>query len=127
MLAFNNAVTCGYRACNKINTGNGEMSGNALLFSKVASGKDWSIKMPNTARMRGMVVAGERLYVAGNLYGDEKGASAINGVRVYNVLDGTLLAERAIKGGLVHDCIAVTGGRLYVSTQDGRVICLGSK
>ena len=127
MLAFNNAVTCGYRACKTINTGNGEMSGNALLFSKVASGKDWSIKMPNTARMRGMVVAGERLYVAGNLYGDEKGASVINGVRVYNVLDGTLLAERAIKGGLVHDCIAVTGGRLYVSTQDGRVICLGSK
>ena len=127
MLAFNSAATCGYRACEKINTGNGEMSGNALLFAKAVSGKEWSIKMPNTARMRGMVVAGERLYVAGNLYGDEKGASAINGVRAYNLADGKLLAEHSVDGDLVHDCIAIAAGRLYLSTQDGRVICLGSK
>ncbi len=127
MLAFNDAATCGYRACGKISTGNGQMSGNAVLFAKAVSGKDWSVEMPNTARMRGMVVAGERLYVAGSLYGDEKGKSAINGVRAYNLDDGKLLAEHAIDGGLVHDCLAVAGERLYVSTQDGRVICLGSK
>jgi len=127
MLAFNEAATCGYRACGKISTGNGQMSGNAVLFAKAVSGKDWSVEMPNTARMRGMVVAGERLYVAGNLYGDEKGKSAINGVRAYNLADGKVLAEHAIEGGLVHDCLAVAGERLYVSTQDGRVICLGLK
>jgi outer membrane protein assembly factor BamB len=127
MLAFNDAATCGYRACGSISTGNGQMSGNALLFAKAVSGKEWSVEMPNTARMRGMVVAGERLYVAGNLYGDETGKDAINGVRAYNLADGKLLTEHAIEGSLVHDCLAVAGERLYVSTQDGRVICLGSK
>ena len=127
MLAFDDAATCGYRACVKVNTGNGEMSGNALLFAKAVSGKEWSVKMPNTARMRGMVMAGERLYVAGKLYGDEKGKSAINGVRVHDLVDGKLLAEHAIDGGLVHDCLAVAGERLSVSTQNGRGICLGSK
>jgi outer membrane protein assembly factor BamB len=127
MLAFNDKATCGYKACEKINTGNGAMSGNALLFAKPVSGKEWSVKMPNTARMRGMVLAGDRLYVAGVLYEDEKGKGANSGVRVYDLASGKRLAEHAIEGGMVHDCLAVAGGRLYVSTQDGRVICLGSE
>ena len=127
MLAFNDDATCGYRACGKLHTGNGEMSGDALLFAKAVSGKEWSVKMPNTARMRGMVLAGDRLYVAGILYEDANGAGANNGVRVYDLADGKLLAEHVIKDGLVHDCLAVAGGRLYVSTQTGRLICLGTR
>ncbi len=127
MLTFNKRATCGYMACGKISTGNGEMSGNAVLFAKLAAGKDWLVKMPNTARMRGMVLAGDRLYVAGVLYEDETGKGANSGVRVYDLGSGERLAEHAIEGGLVHDCLAVAGGRLYVSTQDGRVICLGAK
>ena len=127
MLAFNDAATCGYRACGKINGGNGEMDGNALLFAKTASGEEWSVKMQNTARMRGMVLAAERLYVAGLLYEDEEGNGANNGVRVYDLADGKLLGEHAIEDHLVHDCLAVAGDRLYVSTQDGRLICLGAR
>jgi outer membrane protein assembly factor BamB len=127
MLAFNDTTTCGYRACEKINTGNGAMSGNARLFAKPVSGKEWSVEMPTTARMRGMVLAGDRLYVAGLLYKDEKGAGASSGVRVYNVADGELLAEHAIEDKLVHDCLAIAGGRLYVSTEDGKLICLGTR
>jgi len=127
MLAFSKTVTCGYRACSKVNGGNGTMSGNALLFAKPINGKQWSVKMPTTARLRGMVLAGERLYVAGRLFQDEKGNGAANGVRVYNLADGKLLAEYAIDDKLVHDCLAVAGGRLYVSTQAGKLICLGMK
>lgn len=127
MLAFNDTATCGYRACGKINTGNGTMSGNAVLFAKPDAGKEWSVEMPTTARMRGMVLAGDRLYVAGLLYADDKGGGAHSGVRVYNLTDSKLLAEHAIQDELVHDCLAVANGRLYVSTQDGRLICLGTK
>ncbi|MFP6581375.1 MAG: hypothetical protein VCD00_02330, partial [Candidatus Hydrogenedentota bacterium] len=127
MLAFNKTTTCGYQACHKVNTGNGVMSGNALLFAKPINGKEWSVKMPSTARLRGMVLAGERLYVAGLLYRSEKDKSASNGVRVYNVADGKLLAEHAINDRLIHDCLAVAGGRVYVSTQGGKLICLGTK
>lgn len=127
MLAFNKTATCGYRACSKVNTGNGELSGNALLFAKPAGGKEWSVPMPTTARLRGMVLAGDRLYVAGLLYDSEKDKDATSGVRSYNLADGKLLSEHTIEDSLVHDCLAVANGRLYVSTQDGRLICLGSK
>lgn len=127
MLSFNDVATCGYRACGRVNTGNGEMSGNAQLFGKAVSGKEWKVEMPTTARMRGMVLAGDRLYVAGLLYANEKGTGVNNGVRVYNVADGKMLAEHAIQDELVHDCLVVAGGRLYVSTQSGKLICLGSR
>lgn len=127
MLAFNKTVTCGYRACEKLNTGNGEMSGNAQLFAKLVSGKEWSVEMPTTARMHGMVVAGDRLYVAGLLYEDKTGNGVASGVRVYNLADGKKMAEHTIKDKLIHDCLAVANGRLYVSTQDGNLICLGTK
>lgn len=126
MLTFNDEATCGYRACGKVNTGNGQMSGNAVLFAKAMSGREWSVEMPTTARMRGMVLAGDRLYVAGLLYEDEKGTRATNGVRVYNLADGKLLSEHAIEDPLMHDCLAIADGRLYVSTQS-RLICLGAQ
>ena len=77
--------------------------------------------------MRGMVLAGDRLYVAGLLYEDKDGKGAANGVRVYNLADGKLLSEYEIEDQLVHDCLAIASGRLYVSTQGGRLICLGTK
>ena len=127
MLAFRKTVTCGYEACRKVNGGNGKMSGHARLFARTADGKEWSVKMPSTARLRGMVLAGQRLYVAGLIYRDAKGDAGMNGVRVYNLADGRLLDEFAVKDRLIHDCLAVAGGRLYVSTQGGRLICLGTK
>ena len=127
MLAFNKTITCGYRACSKVDGGNGTMSGTALLFTAPANGKVWSVAMPTTARLRGMVLAGKKLYVAGLLYQDEQGNDATNGVRMYNLADGKLLAEYPIEDRLIHDCLAVAGGRLYVSTQNGKLICLGPK
>ena len=48
-------------------------------------------------------------------------------VRMYNVAEGKLLAEYVVDGRLVHDCLAVADGRLYISTEESKLICLGSQ
>jgi hypothetical protein len=37
------------------------------------------------------------------------------------------LAEYVVDDRLVHDCLAVADGRLYISTEEGKLICLGSQ
>ncbi len=124
MLAFNESATCGYKACGSVDGGDGKLSGNAELFVHPAAGKKWSIKMPNTARLKGMVLAESRLYVAGRLY---DGDFASNSVRSYSVVDGKPLDEHPVADQFVHDCLAVAGDRLYVTTAGGKLICLGPK
>ena len=127
MLAFNESATCGYRACGKVDGGNGTLSGTAELFVRPAGDEDqkkWSVEMPTTARLKGMVLAEDRLYVAGRFY---DGQTASNTVRSYSLADGKPLDEYAIEDPFVHDCLAVARDRLYVTTQGGRLICLGRK
>jgi hypothetical protein len=103
------------------------MSGDATLFVRAAQGgKDWSLKMPNEARLRGMAITPDRAYVAGLLPAD-KAKRLENVVQAYALVDGTLLAETEIGGTPVHDGLAISGGRVYVSLQDGRLLCLGDK
>ena len=49
-----------------------------------------------------------------------------NVVRIYSVADGQILGEYPVEEEFVHDCLAVAGDRLYVSTEKG-VISLGEK
>ena len=49
-----------------------------------------------------------------------------NVVRIYSVADGKILGEYPVKEEFTHDCLAVVGDRLFVSTQEG-LICLGEK
>jgi len=49
-----------------------------------------------------------------------------NVVRIYSVADGQILGEYPVKEEFIHDCLAVAGDRLYVSTEKG-LICLGEK
>ena len=127
MLSFSPIATCGFRACESVDGGNGTMKGDAKLFSipeKGKSGKSWQLTMPNTSRMKGMVIADDRLYVAGRLC---VGRSMGNLVRVYSLSDGKTLDEYAVEDEFVHDCLAVAAERVYVTTQGGKLICLGEK
>jgi len=49
-----------------------------------------------------------------------------NVVRIYSVADGKILCEYPVKEEFVHDCLAVAGDRLYVSTEKG-LIALGEE
>jgi outer membrane protein assembly factor BamB len=127
MIAFHESATCGFLACSSVAGGDGKMSGDAVLFVKAeGKGQDWSLKMPLDVRLRGMAITPERGYVAG-LLPERDGKRTTNLVRAYALADGKLLAEAPLEGAPVHDGLAVAGERVYVATQQGRLICLGSK
>lgn len=91
----------------------------------------WSVTVP--IRVRAMVAAGGRLFVAGPadaaqppdpLAGFEGRTGAV--LRVVSTADGSTLAEHRLDAPPVWDGLAAAGGRLYVSCLDGTIVCLGS-
>ena len=90
----------------------------------------WSIAVP--IRVRAMVAAGERLFVAGppDVAEPSDPPAAFEGrtgavLRVLSTADGSTLAEHRLDAPPVWDGLAAAGRRLYVSCLDGTVLCLG--
>ncbi len=94
--------------------------------------------------VRAMVLAGDRLAVAGPVdlgkknpkilsYSNEPEAlAAFKGekgiyLRIVSAADGKKLSEYKLSEMPVFDGMAAAGGRLYLATSDGKVICLGGK
>jgi len=92
----------------------------------------WSEKIP--IRAHGMLLAREHLYVAGppDLPPDDGAYEAMIGkrgalFRVVATSDGSQLAEFEMDEVPVFDGLIAAGDRLYMSTMDGTLICLGEK
>ena len=92
----------------------------------------WSIKIP--IRVQGMLLANDGLYITGppDLSPLEGAYEAMIGKRgaVFRVVatsDGGQLAEFKMKEVPVFDGLIAAGDRLYMSTMDGTLICLGEK
>jgi outer membrane protein assembly factor BamB len=95
----------------------------------------WKITLPLQARA--MVLAGERLYVAGWL--DQVSVQAGAGTPVSNrspgpariwvlsTADGSKVAEYPLSAPPVFDGMIAANERLYVSTSDGKLVCFGNK
>jgi outer membrane protein assembly factor BamB len=81
--------------------------------NRIAEKTTWSAPYPGW--IEAMVMAGETLF----LYADKK-------LRVYDAADGRLLRLSDVERP-VWDGFAAAHGRLYVSTLDGRVVCLGKR
>jgi outer membrane protein assembly factor BamB len=84
----------------------------------------WSRTIPFL--VRAMVLAGDTLFVAGpsdvgDLFTSEPKAAV--SLWAVSPADGTTLAEYRLKAAPVHDSLAASGGRLFLTTVDGRVIC----
>jgi outer membrane protein assembly factor BamB len=67
-----------------------------------------------------LVSAGSRLYLGG---GKRDGSAGF--VQVLDAATGKLLAEHTLPGRVVECGLAVAEGRLYVTCEDGTVVCLG--
>ncbi|NQT51974.1 PQQ-binding-like beta-propeller repeat protein, partial [bacterium] len=85
-------------------------------------------------RMRAMVLAGRTLFVAGppdaldpndpmGAFEGRKGAV----LWAFSADKGQKLAEQSLPGEPVFDGLIAARGRLFLSTRDGRVVCLGAK
>ena len=124
ILSMTPTATFGYTSP-KVNGGNGELTEEGKLFHVPlkSEGKEWSITMTTEARPRAMVVAGNRVYVAGRLEAE----SSHELLRIYAAEDGRQLDEIQLPASVVHDGMAVARGRLYISLENGQLLCLGTK
>jgi len=96
---------------------------------------NWSHQLP--LRIRSMVLAGDTLFVCGTpdiadpadpllaqaAIDGEKGAK----LQAYSAADGKKLAEYQLELPAVFDGLIAAGGQLFLSTTDGKVICMGAK
>jgi len=87
---------------------------------RLARGAKWTVPAFGTRAGAGavsaMVLAGERIFAVGRT----------GQLRSFAVADGRMLAERKVPPP-VWDGLAVAGGRLYLATADGKILCLGKK
>jgi len=92
----------------------------------------WSVRLP--VRVTAMALAGPTLFIAGTrdelrpdapwaAYEGRRGGLLV----ALSAAEGTKLAERPLAAAPVYDGLAATGGRLYVPTVGGKILCLGSR
>ena len=98
--------------------------------------KTYQWTTPGDIQVRGMVLAGrggdKRLIVVGargdwvisqDAYEGKKGSV----LRVISIADGKTIAERDLPGLPVFDGMSAAAGRLYISLEDGSILCLAGK
>ena len=79
----------------------------------------WSVKVPARS-VQALLVAGSTLFTAGP--GKRGGV-----VRTYAAKDGKFLGEFPCDEAPIFDGLSAAGGRIYVSTEKGTVVCLGAE
>ncbi|MFH0938184.1 MAG: PQQ-binding-like beta-propeller repeat protein [Planctomycetota bacterium] len=82
----------------------------------------WSRAVPEPAQVEALVVAGDTLIAAGPT---NKVTRAESRFWVSLAKDGQQMSEYRLDAPPVFDGMAVACGRLYVSTQDGKLMCFG--
>ena len=92
----------------------------------------WQEMIP--LRVRAMVLAGEHLIIAGppDVVPEDDPLAAFEGrkgavLRVVAADSGRKLAEYKLPRPVAFDGMIAVAGRLYLTTEDGRLICLGGK
>jgi len=71
----------------------------------------------------GIVLAGDRIYVAGRSASYDPGASSE--LWVISIADGKRLQTIRLPGTPVYDGLSTAGSRLYLASEDGRLTCFG--
>lgn len=121
-----------------------DLNSNKLVLRPTAIGREkgdgysralppkWSFRIP--VRACAMVLAGQRLYLAGppDIVAKEDPMAAFEerlGSRLWVVsaADGKRLAEYKLDHVPVFDGLIAAQGRLYISSSDGHLVCMGQK
>ena len=109
--------------------GRGVEKGTGYVRHKPAK---WQKMIP--VRIRAMVLAGDRLFAAGppDVVPADDPMAAFDGRKgarlwVVSATDGKKLAEYKLARVPAFDGMIAAGGRLYLTTEDGHLICMGKK
>jgi outer membrane protein assembly factor BamB len=93
---------------------------------------EWSVEL--AMRPRAMLRAGDVLVLGSMPLPEDPAqlAAAFEGkmgglLTVFSAADGGKLAEHKLDSPPVWDGIAVAGGKVYLTTADGRIVCLGKR
>jgi hypothetical protein len=136
LLVFDEKSTYGFRSRRKGGFGGWFKPGTGAYELAAIDGDlrkpRWSMTVP--IRVRAMVAARETLLVAGlpDVVDPDDPWAAMEGERggllwTVSAADGKKLAALTLESPPVFDGMAAANGRLYVSTEDGRVRCFGSR
>ena len=94
--------------------------------------KRWLVKAP--VRGVAMVLAGSTLFVAGSpdVVDPQDPWAAIDGRKgavlwAVSAADGKKVAEYKLSAPPTHDGLAAANGKLYLTTRDGKVLCMSAK
>jgi hypothetical protein len=92
----------------------------------------WQTMVP--LRIRAMVLTGEHLFAAGVAdvvdpddplaSFEDRGQASL---QVFSAADGSMVNSYSLPSEPAFDGLSAAGGRLYLATQDGRVICFGDE
>jgi outer membrane protein assembly factor BamB len=131
VLVFNGSTVFGYGR-KTVDWSNQLLDGPYRLFAVArdeASTLLWEQPVP--LHVRAMVLAGDTLFLAGppvnasdDLWIDEAGKGVLVAVAA---TDGAVLSQQDLPSPPVFDGMAAAQGKLYVSTADGHVLCLGNR
>ncbi|NQU24023.1 MAG: PQQ-binding-like beta-propeller repeat protein [Candidatus Nealsonbacteria bacterium] len=127
LLVFNESTIYGYARA-KIHWSNRLEDGAYRLFA-LNRGEEkmaWAKAVPPAARdavplqVRAMVLAGETLFLAGT-------SDATPTLMAVSTADGTRLAQYPLDSPPVFDGMAAADGRLYISLENGQLLCMDKK
>ena len=95
----------------------------SMVFGRPDGAAKWTTRMPpaHEAQLTALVLAGGKIAAAGRVAGPEPGGR----LWVLSADTGRMLQELPLDGVPRFDGMAAAGGRLYISTEDGDIICLG--
>jgi len=131
LLVFNDSMIYGYGR-RQVHWSNQLQDGAYRLFAvKRDDGKSQWTK-PLKIHVRTMVLADKVLFIAGPRIDAGNGRTDLNESRqavliAISAYDGTELARYRLDSTPVFDGMAAAYGRLYVSMEDGNLLCLGEK
>ena len=98
--------------------------GRIEFHPRAAGFEGWSVRTPPPMQVEAMVLTRKSLFVAGPSDGlDRKGKGGF--LWGLSIAGGKKTAEMKLAAPPVFDGLAAAYGRLYVSTQDGKLLCLG--
>ena len=109
--------------------GRGVEKGTGYVRSRPAK---WQKMIP--LRIRAMVLAGDHLFAAGtpDVLDPKDPLAAFEGrkgamLQVFAAKDGSLVKSYSLASPPAFDGMIAAGGRLYIATQDGKVLCMSGK